>query len=65
MSNIFFILAALAAISVLASLFLGIGAMAKGDEAARKQSNKLMQARIVLQGVALLLFIIAVLVEKS
>ncbi len=61
MANLFFILMLLAMLAVLASLVLGIFVMAKGGETSKKYSNKLMQARVTLQGIAILLFALAVL----
>lgn len=49
----------LAVISVFAVLILGIVSMAKGGELNKKYGNKLMQARVMLQGTALLLLTIA------
>jgi hypothetical protein len=45
-------------IAVLAVLFTGIFAIVRGGEFNRKYGNKLMRARVVLQGVAILLFIV-------
>jgi len=50
-----------AMLAVVASLVLGVFAMAKGGETSKKYSNKMMQARIMLQGIALLLFALAML----
>lgn len=61
MSNIFAILMIPAMLAVVASLVLGVFAMAKGGETSKKYSNKMMQARIMLQGIALLLFALAML----
>lgn len=61
MSGIFFILMILAAVAVAASLFIGVFVMAKGGETSKKYSNKLMQARVMLQGLALILFVLAAL----
>ena len=61
MSNIFLVLMGLAAAAVLGSLFVGVLAMAKGDEESHKRSQKMMRARVILQGVALLLFVLAML----
>jgi hypothetical protein len=43
------------------SLIAGIVVMAKGGNLSKLYSNKLMQARVFLQGLAILLFIIAFL----
>ncbi len=65
MSTLFFILMVLTMLAVLASLFIGVFGMAKGGEFNRKYGNKLMQARIYLQGGALILFILAVVAYKK
>lgn len=44
-----------------ASLFAGIISMAKGGEFNRKYGNKLMQARVYMQGAAIALFALAFL----
>lgn len=64
MSGFFFVLMVLAMLAVLASLVLGLFVMAKGGETSKKYSNRLMQARVTLQGLALLLFALA-LVSKA
>ncbi len=56
----FSILMALAMLSVLGVLGLGIFGMVKGGEFNRKYSNKLMRARVGLQALAILLFVLAV-----
>jgi hypothetical protein len=48
-----------AMILVLATLFTGIFAMARGGEFNARFSNKLMRWRVLLQGLALLLFALA------
>ncbi len=45
----------------LASLFAGLVSMVKGGEFNQKYGNKLMQARVYMQGLALLLFALAFL----
>lgn len=51
-------------ISVLGVLALGIFSMAKGGEFNKKYGNKLMRARVILQGVALGLLALAYLSSK-
>ncbi|MBI1326765.1 MAG: twin transmembrane helix small protein [Alphaproteobacteria bacterium] len=65
MSQIFFVLMVLAALCVAGVLILGIISMAKGGEFNKKYGNKLMQARVVLQGVALALFVVAFLTSSK
>ena len=61
MSNVFLVLLGFAAAAVLGSLFMGVFAMTKGGEAASRRSQKMMRARVILQGVAVLLFVLAML----
>ena len=65
MSAAFLILMSIAMLAVLAVLMLGIFSMAKGGEFNKKYGNKLMRARVILQGVALALFVLAVLTLKK
>ena len=61
MSGVFIVLIVLAMLAVVASLALGVFFMAKGGEDNKKYANKLMQARVTLQGIALLFFALALL----
>lgn len=63
MSGFFTILLGLAMLAVLASLLIGVFFMAKGGEADRRWSNRLMRLRVILQGVALVLFILALITQ--
>ena len=51
--------------SVLAVMGLGIFSMVKGGEFNKKYGNKLMQARVVLQGLALALLALAYYASQS
>ena len=48
----------LAMVATLGVLLFGVLTMARGGEFNQRYGNKLMRARVILQGVALLLFII-------
>ncbi len=61
MSSVFTVLMAAAMLAVLVSLTTGLIAMARGGEFNQKYGNKLMRLRVVLQGVALLLFVLALI----
>ncbi len=65
MSNIIIILLAIAMAGVVLVLFVGIGAMARGGEFNRRHGNRLMRMRVVLQGAAILLFILLILASRS
>ena len=61
--NYFFPIAiALAMLSVLGVLIVGIVGFIQGGEFNKKYGNKLMQARVILQGVALALIALAFLI---
>ncbi len=51
--------------AVLAALAIGVIGMAKGGDFNRKYGNKLMQARVYLQGAAIALFLLAVLFARK
>ncbi len=60
-----FVLPAMVVVAMLATLgtlFFGLISMAKGDNPQR--SNKLMQSRVLLQGLALLLFVIFMMIYR-
>lgn len=59
MSTTFIILMAVTIVLVLASLVLGLVSMLRGGEFNKKHGNNLMRARVGLQGLAILLFILA------
>jgi len=65
MSAVFFVLMSIAMAAVLAVLLIGVLGMAKGGAFNKKYGNKLMQARVVLQGVALAFFVLAVIAVKK
>lgn len=55
MNTFLFILIGLALISVMAVLVLGLISMTKGKEFNQKYGNRLMRARVILQGIAVVL----------
>jgi Hypoxia induced protein conserved region len=62
METFFVIVIGAAMLAVLATLALGIIQMARGGDPHR--SNRLMQHRVVLQGVAILLFAVLLFLVK-
>jgi hypothetical protein len=62
MNTFLIVLVGLAMAATVGVLFMGIFQMARGGDPRR--SNKLMQNRVLLQGVALLLFIILLSLVK-
>lgn len=61
MSGFFFVAMIIAMLLALGSLLVGLVSMVKGGEFDRKYSNKLMQVRVYMQGIALVLFALAAL----
>lgn len=59
------IVVVIACLAVLGVLFLGLFSMARGGDFNRKYGNALMRWRVVLQGLALVILIIAVLIAKA
>jgi len=65
MSRFFFILMIIAMVLVMLSLIVGLAGMIKGGEFNEKYGNKLMRWRVTLQGLALALFVLAVLANNN
>jgi hypothetical protein len=65
MSRFFFILMLGAMFLTFASLFMGLFAMVKGGEFNQKYGNRLMRARVTLQGIALALFALALITSQE
>lgn len=61
MSGFFFIAMIVAMIATLGILATGMIAMIKGGEFNAKYGNKLMRARVMMQGIALLFFALALM----
>lgn len=65
MSGFFLILMVIAMLATLGALGMGLFAMTRGGEFNEKYGNKLMQARVILQATALVLFALAAMVGKG
>jgi len=59
MNAVFVIAAILACLSVLGAMGLGLFSMVKGGDFNKQHGNKLMQARVMLQGLALAMLALA------
>lgn len=64
METFFTILLVIAMIATVGVLFLGIGAFAIGGKLSEQYSNKLMRARVLAQGIAIVCFGLAVLASS-
>ena len=65
MSGIAPVLLIIALVATLGVLFAGLFSMARGGEFNRKHGNRLMRWRVALQGMALLLLAILMLMGKD
>jgi hypothetical protein len=61
MDGVFAVLLGIALLLTLAVLFAGVITMGRGGEVNRKYANKLMRWRVIMQGVAVMLFVLAML----
>ncbi|MGP1397775.1 MAG: twin transmembrane helix small protein [Inquilinaceae bacterium] len=61
MRTFFFVMTIVSMIAVLATLAVGLVAMTRGGTFNDKYGNKLMRARVMLQGLALLFFAAAMM----
>ena len=64
MNTLFFILMTIAMGAVLGALGIGVLGMAKGGEFNKKYGNRLMRLRVILQAVAIGLFLLAIMAGK-
>jgi len=64
-SNLLFIVTIASILAVAAILLLGVAGFAKGGEFNRKYANKLMQARIAAQAVAVALIVLLVWLKSG
>ena len=58
MSGFLFALLIIAMAAVLGTLFVGLFSMARGGSFNQRNANKLMRWRVALQGLAILLFVL-------
>jgi ABC-type dipeptide/oligopeptide/nickel transport system permease subunit len=65
MNSFLFPALVIAMLATLATLIIGIVAMVRGGPFNEKYGNKLMRLRVVLQGVALVIFAFAVMAGRS
>jgi len=56
-----YIVLMLSMLAVLGVLFWGVFSMARGGEYNAKWSNKIMRYRVLLQGIALIIFVVVLL----
>jgi hypothetical protein len=62
--GILFTLVIVAMLATLGVLVLGVFGMARGGEFNRRNSNRLMRMRVILQGTAIALFVLFLLLSQ-
>jgi len=60
MSNFLFVLLVIAMIGTLGVLFFGLFSMARGGEFNKRNANKLMRLRVLMQFIAVVLFVLLI-----
>ncbi len=65
MNSVFLILLGVAMLAVLASLGVGLFAMARGKEGDTQLSQKMMRWRVWIQALALVFFVLAMLAGRN
>jgi len=60
MSNLLFVLLVIAMIGTLGVLFFGLFSMARGGEFDKRNANKLMRLRVLMQFIAVVLFVLLI-----
>jgi hypothetical protein len=65
MNNVVFGLMVAAMVATLGVLFFGLFSMARGGEFHKRNANRIMRWRVVVQGAAILLFLLFVLLVKG
>lgn len=65
MSGFPLFLVILAVVLTLGVLFAGLFSMVRGGEFSRKYGNRLMRLRVICQGIAILLFLIAMMIGRD
>lgn len=65
MSGILTFLLVVAMLAVLGALFVGLFAMVRGGEFNDKYGNRMMRWRVILQGIALVLFVLVVIASSA
>jgi hypothetical protein len=65
MSNVLFVLLIIAMAATLGVLFFGLFSMARGGEFNKRNANKLMRLRVLMQFIAVALFVLLILTLRN
>ncbi|MEX2199978.1 MAG: twin transmembrane helix small protein [Dongiaceae bacterium] len=65
MSNFLLVLVGIGLVATLATLFIGVFSMGRGGDFNKRNSNKLMRLRVILQGATVVVFVLYLLSRQS
>jgi hypothetical protein len=65
MSNFLLVLVGIGLVATLATLFVGVFSMGRGGDFNKRNSNKLMRLRVVLQGATVVVFVLYLLSRQG
>ncbi|MEX0809575.1 MAG: twin transmembrane helix small protein [Dongiaceae bacterium] len=65
MTNFLLVLVGIGLVATLATLFVGVFSMGRGGEFNKRNSNKLMRLRVILQGCTIAAFVLYLLARQS
>ncbi|MEX1107403.1 MAG: twin transmembrane helix small protein [Dongiaceae bacterium] len=65
MSNFLLVLVGIGLVATLATLFIGVFSMGRGGDFNKRNSNKLMRLRVILQGATVVVFVLYLLSRQG
>jgi hypothetical protein len=65
MSGFLLVLVGIGLVATLATLFVGVFSMGRGGEFNKRNSNKLMRLRVILQGFTIVVFVLYLLSRQG
>ncbi|MDZ4735535.1 MAG: twin transmembrane helix small protein [Rhodospirillaceae bacterium] len=65
MTNFLLVLVGIGLVATLATLFVGVFSMGRGGEFNKRNSNKLMRLRVILQGCTIAAFVLYLLARQG
>jgi hypothetical protein len=65
MSNFLLVLVGIGLVATLATLFVGVFSMGRGGDFNKRNSNKLMRLRVILQGATVVVFVLYLLSRQG
>jgi hypothetical protein len=65
MSSFLLVLVGIGLVATLATLFIGVFSMGRGGDFNKRNSNKLMRLRVILQGATVVVFVLYLLSRQG